>query len=300
MKTEPTPNLFIVGAPKSGTTALYSYLSKHPEIFMSKLKEPQFFSADICGDQRNITRLSDYLSHFREARTEVIGEASTCYLGSRDAARQIREFCPPARVVVMLRNPIDVMYAEHSERLFDGIEHIANFATALDSSETRSWRFGRFRGQPLVRLNYRELGKFSEQVKRFIDVFGRPNVHVIVYDDFAKNPGLAYHKVLRFLGVSPSYESAFNVIHSNRRIRSTWAQDLLSNPPHMVRGLARAFLPQGIRHPVGQYLNRLNVKVMARAALDEQLRKRLQLEYEPEMRQLSKLLDRDFSNWTAG
>lgn len=85
---------------------------------MSKLKEPQFFAADICGDQRNVTTLSEYLTHFREARTDVIGEASTWYLGSRYAAHAIREFCPLARIVVMLRNPIDVMYAAHSERLF--------------------------------------------------------------------------------------------------------------------------------------------------------------------------------------
>ncbi len=153
---------------------------------MPKLKEPQFFAADICGDQRQVTTLTQYLAYFREARANVIGEASTCYLGSKNAACNIREFCPHARIIIMLRNPIEVMYAVHSERIFGGVEHITKFAVAVDSSEIRKWRSGRFKGQPWVRLSYRELVKFSEQVERFIGVFGRQNVHVVIYDDLRK------------------------------------------------------------------------------------------------------------------
>jgi Sulfotransferase domain len=297
METVPTPNVFIVGAPKSGTTALYSYLRRHPEIFMSKLKEPQFFAADICGDQRAVRTLSEYLALFREARAPVIGEASTCYLGSSSAARHIREFCRPARIIAMLRNPIEVMYAEHSERLFDGVEHIADFSSALDSNEKRKWRSGRFKCQCVIRPSYRELTRFSDQIKRFINRFARQNICIIIYDDFAKDPALTYKKVLSFLQVSPNHQCAFDVIHANRQIRSERVQDFLNAPPDTVRGLARTVLPRPIRQAVGRYLNRLNVKVTARPMLDQPFRKRLQLEYEPEVQLLSELLDRDLTHW---
>jgi hypothetical protein len=296
MEPVPTPNFFIVGAPKSGTTALYSYLRQHPDIFMSKLKEPQFFAADICGEQRNVISISDYLTHFADARTKVIGEASTCYLASNHAAHDIRDFCPNARIIVMLRNPIDVMYAEHSERTFDGIEHIEEFATALVCSEVRKWRSGRFKGQDVVRVGYRELTQFSQQVKRFIDAFGPSNVHVLLFDDFAKNPALAYTEVLAFLGV-PNHQCAFDVIHANRRIRSTMVQDFLRNPPKPAQELVRAVLSRTIRQRLGNYLNRSNIKFVARPALDQQFRKQLESEYESEVQLLSKLIDRDLSHW---
>jgi hypothetical protein len=297
MEPVPAPNFFIVGAPKSGTTALHSYLRQHPDIFMSKLKEPQFFAADICGEQRSVISISEYLTHFNDARTKVIGEASTCYLASNRAAHDIREFCPNARIIVMLRNPIDVMYAEHSERVFDGIEHVEKFATALECNEVRKWRSGRFKGQDVVRVSYRELTQFSQQVKRFIDAFGTSNVHILLYDDFAKNPTLAYKEVLAFLGVWPNHECAFDVIHANRRIRSTMVQDLLLNPPKPAQKLVRAVLPRTIRQRLGNYLNRSNIKFVARPVLDQQFRKRLESEYESEVQQLSKLVNRDLSHW---
>jgi hypothetical protein len=297
MESSPKPNFFIVGAPKAGTTALYSYLRQHPEIFMCLPKEPQFFAADTCGDQRNVATLSEYLGYFKEARARAIGEASTCYLSSPGATRDIREFCPKARIIIMLRNPIDVMYAEHSERLVGGAEHIVNFAAALDSDEPRRFRSGRFKGQRVVRPGYRELVLFSQQVQRFFDAFGRPNVHVIVYDEFAKNAGLAYKDVLAFLGVSPNHECAFNVVNSNRRIRSTIVQDLVRHPPETVRKLARAFVPRSTRQRLATTLNRRNVQFVARPVMDQQLRKRLELEYVQEVQQLSRLVDRDLSKW---
>jgi len=300
MKAICKPDFFIVGAPKAGTTALYSYLKQHPEIFVCSLKEPQFFAEDICGHQRNVTTLSEYLRHFDHARAVAVGEASTCYLGSPGAAQEIRMFCGKARIIIMLRNPIDVMYAEHSERLFDGTEHITSFPMALDSKEDRIWRCGHFSGERVSRLEYRELVKFSEQVKRFIDVFGWQNVHVIVYDDFVKSPRNAYNEVLTFLGVSPHDKCRFEVIHANRRVRSIIIHDLLRRPPKVIRGLLRTIVPlSSRRQKIGNYLNALNIQFVARPALDQHFRKRLALELAREVRDLGRLIDRDLSEWTS-
>lgn len=297
MKTAAKPNFFIVGAPKAGTTALHSYLAQHPDVFMSRLKEPQFFAGDICGNQRNVTTLSEYLLLFENAHAPAIGEASTCYLASPGAPEQIRSFCPEARIIGMLRNPIDVMYAEHSERLFDGTESILSFSTALESQEDRRWRCGRFKGERVVRVHYRELVKFSEQITRFIDVFGRKNICVILFDDFVSRPQDAYRQVLAFLGL-PDHECTFDVVHSNRRVKSTMLHDRLRHPPGILRKLLHTVLPQSVRRTVGERLNALNIQHVPRPPLDQHLRQRLTLEFSQELKDLGDLIGRDLSMWT--
>ena len=295
MRSAPRPNLFIVGAPKSGTTALYSYLQRHPQIVMSKVKEPQFFASDVCGDQRCIRTMSEYLDCFDSPDKDVVvvGEASTCYLGSKQAPLEIHEFCPEARVIVMLRNPIDVMYAEHSERVFGGTEHITDFEVALDSPEPRRWRSGPFKGHLVRNLRYRELTTFSEQVQRYFGVFGEENVHVIIYDDFAHNPDVAYRSVVSFLGVDPHRDVDFDVVNANRRARSSAVRDLLRHPPEPAKQLARALLSQRMRRTLGDYFRWLNIKQAARPPLDKHFQERIAMEYAPEVSQLSSLLDRD-------
>jgi hypothetical protein len=299
MEKIPKPNFFIVGAPKSGTTALYSYLSQHPEIFMSRLKEPQFFASDIFGHQRNVTTLPEYLRQFDEARAPWIGEASTCYLASPGATQEIKEFCPEARIIIMLRNPVDVMYAGHSERLVGGGEHIADFATALESNEIRRYRSGPFQGEPVVRLNYRDVVRFSRNVKRYMVTFGRPNVHVIVYDDFAHQPRSAYENALTFLGLSPNHECSFNVVNANRQVRSNRIHDLVAHPPQALQGLAHAILPRSIRKRLAKHVSNFNEKFAPRPGMDPLLRKRLQSECAQEVQELSRLIGRDLSNWTT-
>jgi hypothetical protein len=191
------------------------------------------------------------------------------------------------------------MYAEHSERLFDGTEHISCFATALDSKEDRKWRSGRFKGQRVLRLSYRELVLFSEQVKRFIDIFRWPNIHVIVYDEFVENPAKIFKKVSTFLEISSDHECAFNVVHANRRIRSVMIHDLLCHPPKIMQRLVRSFLPSSIRRTVGNQLDALNMEVTPRPVLDHRLRCRLSLEYAREVHQLGTLIGRDLFHWTA-
>jgi Sulfotransferase domain len=295
MRSALRPNLFIVGAPKSGTTALYSYLKRHPQILMSKIKEPQFFASDVCGDQRCIRTMSEYLNCFDSPNEDcvVIGEASTCYLGSERAPLEIHNFCPGARVIVMLRNPIDVMYAEHSERIFGGTEHITDFEVALDSPEPRTWRSGPFKGHLVRNLGYREITAFSEQVQRYLRVFGEESVHIIIYDDFALHPDLAYQSVVSFLGVVPHWDGDFNVVNANRLVRSTAVHDLLRHPPAPAKQFARALLSQSMRRTLGDCLRWLNIKQAARPLLDDKFRKRIAMEYAPEVSQLSRVLDRD-------
>ena len=127
------PNLFIVGAGKSGTTALYEYLNQHPAIFMSPVKEPHYFASDFYVKQSTSTfsRFTDehaYLRLFENAADEVwLGEASPSYLPSTVAASEIYKFNPASRIIIMLRNPIEAIYAAYHQFRFGLTEPLPTF-----------------------------------------------------------------------------------------------------------------------------------------------------------------------------
>lgn len=131
------PNFFIVGAPKCGTTSLYEYLRSHPQVFMPEKKEPEHFSDDL--DWRNVmlrhrvADRDDYLSLFdpAPAHAAAVGEASTWYLFSEAAAGAIHDFNPEARIIIMLRDPVKMMYSLHGQFLKDCNEVIEDFAQAI-------------------------------------------------------------------------------------------------------------------------------------------------------------------------
>ena len=293
------PDVFIVGAPKSGTTSLYTYLKQHPDIFMSEIKEPQYFAADTLQHQRRIRTLPEYMDCFAAAeREQRIGEASTAYLGSASAARELKKFNPNAQIIVMLRNPIDVMYSLHSERLFSNMEHIRNFEHAINSTETRTWRAGPFRKQPVIRVGYREATHFSEQVQRYFEGFGRERVHVIIYEDLTMNCDAVYERVLSFLNVRPQSQPSIK-LNANKRARSQSLHAFLNHPPRWVHGAIRSLVPDNIRPSVVRCFYKANVVTEPRPLMDERLRKRLQKEYEQEVVQLSEVLKRDLTAWCS-
>ena len=162
------PDLFIVGAPKCGTTALNEYLRAHPDIYIPLVKELHFFGQDLTF--RFTPRISEreYLQLFVPGRAASrLGEASVRYLQSRTAAREIRAFSPTAHIIAMLRNPVDMMHAMHSELCFSGMEDILSFEAALDAEEAR------MRGERIPpgtnvpeMLYYRTSARFTEQLER--------------------------------------------------------------------------------------------------------------------------------------
>jgi hypothetical protein len=294
-----TPTFFIVGAPKCGTTALYTWLSAHGQVCMSCPKEPQFFAEDILAHQRNITDIDNYLRCFENGGDpKEVGEASTCYLASPSAAARIKVFSPQAKIILMLRNPVDVMYSLHSERRFSNMEQIRDFSAAVDSLGGRTWTAGRFRGQPVIRPSYREMVRFSEQVHRYISLFGRDRVHVILYDDLIDSADEVYRGTLVFLGLAEDRRDKFAVMNSNKCARSSTLHRWARAPGTTVRKMARV-LPTPVRMFIAEAANRLNTVEKSRPPMNADLRKRLVKELEPEIQSLSVLLSRNLSSWVT-
>ena len=294
------PNLFIVGAPKCGTTALHDYLGSHPQIFMSRVKEPGYFGSDLVGPTL-FASAEDYLALFSDAgEAKVVGESSTVYLRSSRAADEIWAFNPESRIIAMVRNPIDVMHSFHSQLLYQGEEDIEDFEAALAAEPARE-RLAESGNGSGVRgsLLYRRVVCFAEQIERYLNRFGRDRVHVIVHDDLVRDTPAEYERTLRFLEVDPALRpSAFAVVNPNKQPRSAGLHRLLVHPPSPVRPVVRTVLPQRTRAFLFGKVRRLNTAHAKRAPMSADLRNRLADELSLEVKRLGALLDRDLSAWT--
>ena len=298
LKQARRPDFFIVGAFKSGTTALYQYLRQHPQIFMPFHKEPLFFGDDLTRRYGRM-RLNQYLGLFREAEPgQRVGEASAWYLYSACAAREIHEFAPDAQIVVMLRNPVDVMHAQHSQMLFSATENIADFEEALEVEPMRR-RGERLPPGPIraETLFYRHSVQFAEQLERYLEVFGPERVHVIVYDDFRDRTGEVYESTLRFLGVDDSFRPSVEVVNASRRVRSQILPRLIFQPPERMLGAVRVLRRFPLVHRARSALLEMNSHRRGRAEMDARLRAQLTAEFEPEIRRLAGLIGRDLGAW---
>jgi hypothetical protein len=284
----PLPNFFIVGAAKSGTTALYVYLREHPDIFMPAMKEPNFFVDDIPGIRRPIQTLSEYVALFAPANdAKKIGEASTLYFVSKSAPFNIKTFAQHAQIIIMLRNPMDKMYARFSEARLANREHHKTFQAALEAEKQQG---------PSAGLGYWESARYVEKVRRYFEMFGRSNVHVIIYDDFVRNTKETYEETLHFLEVKSDNRIKFPIVNSNRRVRNMALQEVVCQPSTLLKRSA-SFLPRRVKRHIRAVVDRVNLVYEPRALMDSELRSRLQGAFEHEIKALGTLLHRDLSSW---
>jgi hypothetical protein len=281
------------------------YLSGHPTIYMPT-KEMHFFGGDLHFGRRFYRRdlwayLAEYANWSGNGRA---GDASVWYLFSREAAGEIKVFNPDSSIIIMLREPVEMLYSLYHQLRFDANEHLPTFEQALAAEAER--RAGRrlCRGAYFVQgLAYREIANYTEQVRRYFEVFGRDRVRVITYDEFVSNPWETYHGTLEFLGVDTTYHPAsFRVINGSKTVRSRILRAMLADP--FVRSLAIAVSCRLGRRTFNALrslessLWTLNSRAMKRPPLSPQLRAQLKREFAPEVERLSALLGRDLTFWS--
>jgi hypothetical protein len=291
------PNFFIVGAPKCGTTAMNDYLAQHPDIFMAK-KEIHYFGSDLK------TRLkiseAEYMKNFRQAgNKKIIGEASVWYLFSKTAATEIKNFSPDAKILIMLRNPVQVLHSLHSTHLYEANENILDFETAINLDEERKKGNSLPNSLDFFELPlYRDSVLFAEQVKRYLDCFGEENVHVILYEDFIGNTEKTVAGTLNFLGIDRKIQIAYDVINPNKKIRFFPLHLLLKNPSPSLKKIVRIILPfKKLRHRIMAYLFKWNIRVKKRNKMNDHLYARLKESLIHDVNALSKIIHRDLSAW---
>lgn len=296
------PDLFIVGAPKCGTTALHRYLSQHPDIYMSEPKEPNYFGSLIASFAKSDEQYLQYaFSGWQDEK--VAGEASPWYLACPSSAERIKAFNPRAKIVIMLRNPVEMMYSLHSELVFAGSEREADFARALDLEPARlRGELAMTDSSPPTKLAYRWISSFPDQVRRYLDCFGHEQVMVVLQEDMSADTEGTYRAILTFLGVDTGHVPDFPRVNANKETRSRILRKLLMHPPGWLRALARSIvrndmLQHRIRHGMRMLNLRLNAKAVKRKVLQQELRAQLIEEKGQEVAALAAMLDRDLSHW---
>ena len=302
MNARRRPNFFIVGAPRSGTTAMASYLGRHPGIFMPSMPDIYYFGSDLPWFVERRMTEEHYLSYFKDAREDQsIGDAARWYLYSKCAAAELRDFQPDARIIIMLRNPVDMMYSLHGHRLLLGAEDIADFGAALEAEPRR-----RATGDVPHHLGmresvcYREVTRFAPQVERYFAAFGGERVHVIIFDDFVRDTAEAYRATLRFLGRDEGFQPEFPVVNAYRQVRSLSLTRRLIQPPACLLKLATGILGRSIQHTIFLRIMSMLAKQSHRPPMEPALRRRLTEEMRPDVERLGRIIGRDLSSWTWG
>ena len=297
------PDFFIIGAPKCGTTALSEYLRQHPKIGFSTPKEPIYFALDF-PKARNFTEEGEYLGkcfgHCRGQGYLAIGEGSTAYFFSEYAVPNILEFEPDAKIIVMLRNPVDMIHALHGQKLLSLEDDVADFETAwaLQEKRARGESLPRFCLEPAL-LQYARLGKLGSHLQRIFSQVPERQRKVLLFDDFQKDTRWVYLVVLEFLGVPPDDRVEFPRINESRKFLLHRLYEFSHRPPERL--VKWAFLVRdalGIeRLDILSRLQKWNVKPARRKPLSPDMRKTLVAEFSDDIDLLSELLHRDLSHW---
>lgn len=294
------PHFFIVGAPKCGTTALFSYLQGHPSTFLAvdrrgRKFEPQFFCTDFPGIAHFHHR-DDYQALFDGAPQGALrGESSPWYLYSEVAVKQLLAAVPDAKLIVMLRNPVELARSLHGQLVFSLREDVDDFETAWHLQEPRR------RGEALPRhcrepshLQYQSVCSFAPQLARLFRHASRDQVKVILFEELVAGPRAMYLSVLDFLGLPDDDRASFPRVNEGNGYRNRAIIDALHRLPRgvdpLIYGVKRVANRSGIR-PLG-LLKRFNTKPRPRTALRPDFHRELEAAFEDDIRETEALLGR--------
>ncbi|MGH2864049.1 MAG: sulfotransferase family protein, partial [Solirubrobacteraceae bacterium] len=303
------PDFFVVGHHKSGTSALYEMLRRHPQIFMPKIKEPQYLASDLRPRpgfeneprERGYPKtLQEYLALFSGASSgQRIGEATPLYLWSHTAADRIAEMQPDARLIAVLREPASFLRSLHLAVLQGGNEAETDFrrAMSLESARREGRDIPSSSHRPQL-LQYSDHVRYVEQLSRYRARFPAEQILVLIYDDFRADNDGTMRRVLRFLEVDDELPISLEWVnpskHSGRSRRAGRIMDSLSRGRGPVarstRATFRALTTLPVRRAVRMSVDRL---MSADKPSEDSFTTELRLRFKPEVEALSNFLDRD-------
>lgn len=289
------PNFLIVGAAKSGTTSLYEYLRQHPDVFMPKWKELSFFIGDHFGPLHKVKKPEYYKRVFDRVQNEsAVGEASTSYLYDVSAPKKIREALGLINIIIILRNPVEMSYSLYNHQVRREGETLKTFEAALEAEEDRI-RDLAFREKCYgwhANYYYYHRGLYFEQVKRYLDTFGKEKVLILLFDELAKAPVKTAQKVFSFLAVDDSFVPRVEV----------------HNPAGQILNIPRFWEDAGLfqktasflfsKNPIKKIPHLLrNVGRRPPKPLDTQTARRLKERFYDDICALEQLIGKDLSAW---
>lgn len=295
------PNFLNIGAAKSGTTSLYYYLKQHPQIYMSPLKETNFFVYENMkidhiwwgGNPRallrSITNIENYFEQFNEVKDEIaIGEASPLYLYHPNAPDRIKHYIPDTKLIAILRNPADRAFSHYTNLMMDNREPCLSFEEALEEENRRmqdNWTWDYF---------YRDMGFYYKQLKRYYKRFDTSKILIILYDDLLNNEFNLCRSIYQFLGVDENYLPDISErINVSGVPRNKFLYRFIRYP-NPVKSVTKYIFPKRFRKEVRMRIQSKNLK---KITINVDTRRRLLDDYRIDILKLQDLIQRDLSFW---
>ncbi len=303
------PNLFIVGAAKSGTTSLYHYLNQHPDIFMCPIKEPNYFCKDIKREsftqkdrfynkfdinkylanspleKIHIAKIEDYYHYdqlFREVANEkYFGEASSSYLYSTEAAKEILNFNPKSKIIIILRNPAERAFSHWKMNISGGFERQNVPFKEAFQNDLKNPDKGYYQSHLYI-----ELGLYYEQIKRFMNLFPMNSILILFYEDLLKNSKDITIKLFSFLDVEP-ISIDFNKVFNASKIKKFPALNRLANKYHFLKILPNS--AKDVLRAIGESKNNINMPNNIRIQISDY--------FKSDIKRLEVLIGQNLSAW---
>ncbi|MEO7988393.1 MAG: sulfotransferase [Chryseolinea sp.] len=297
------PNFLIAGSAKCGTSSLHSYLAQHPDIFMSRRKEPRFLSSQGMSFPLNgpldsrvekwiVKTFSEYCDLFRDAANhKVVGESSadTLYF-YKHTIPVIKKYLGNPKIVIVLRNPVKRSFSAYQHLVRDAREPLS-FEDALLQENDRvknNWE---------LIYHYRAVSHYYEPLKAFLENF--TNVKVVMNEELAKEPHRVLSEVFEFLGVDNTFKVKDSTTKHNMsgKPRSQWLHEFLfeGHPlRNFLRPVIRFFIPSKQRKKISLNIQQKNLVQMK---IKPETGEMLKNEFRDEILKLEKLLNRDLSSW---
>lgn len=298
----PLPSFIVLGAGKSGTTSLRNYLKQHPDIFMAPRGEPSFFAhegqtLDFKGpgdDEWNfVTDIETYTALFAGAEAyRAAGEVSPRYLYYERASERIKHYVPEARLVAVLRHPVDRAYSHFLMNRDRHCEPESDFRAALSKEQERtqlgwSWDW-----------SYVGAGLYYKQLQRYYRLFPREQIKVFLYEDYKSRPEPFFRGLFRFLGVDPSFFPNTDVKHRSAASPRSGSVHTLLHASYPLKTITKRLLSDAARQKIKTTVaswNAVRPDPVA-PALKQEL---FVQHFADDCRRLASLIDRDLSHWTG-
>ncbi len=303
----PLPDFVIAGAPKAGSSALHAALAQHPQLFLSAVKEPKYF---LCGDappplytgpgdahsrREWVWRRTDYEALFASAPEKAMrGESTPFYLMDKNSHRRMREVIPEARIIAVLRDPVDRAYSNWMHLWVDGLEPEADVIAACDAEEARiagGWApFWRYRG----------LGRYGEQLESLYESYPREQVMVVRYRELVDEPVRVLDGVCRFLEVETGLVTGVPRDNTKPFVANGPRRAVLSRVVRAGAGAGAFFSPQLWRRASRPVLRAMHLgQPSARPELTAAQRRTILQPLLPDIERLEAITGQDFADWRS-
>jgi hypothetical protein len=295
------PDFFIAGAPKAGTTALHAALARHPSLYMSAVKEPKFFLSDGPPPNRggpgdaqtyreHVWRREDYEALFDPAPAETVrGESTPFYLYHLAAQQRIRALVPGARLIVILRDPVERAHSNWTHLWSAGLDPVGDFVAACGEEERRiAAGWASF-------WHYTALGRYGEQLERLYSVFPRDQVLVFRYRALLESPAQVLDRICAFLGVEQGLVTDVPRENVTAHPQHSLRHHLMSRALRVASAASR--VAPGASSVAGSLERVLQRDASPRRPLTWEQRRALIPRFEADIRLLEVITGEDYSDW---